>query len=181
MNPIIMAVLSVTGIGLFCAVLLAVAAKFISVAVDDRFPAVRACLPGANCGACGYAGCDAYAQAMIDDPAVKTNLCIPGADSAAQQLAGVLGVEAEDVVERVAVVRCRGNCSNTEKKMDYHGIESCKAAKMFYSGPGLCATGCMGLGDCAAVCPYQAICIGSDGLAHIDPFTCVGCGLCASV
>ncbi|MEG2174825.1 MAG: RnfABCDGE type electron transport complex subunit B [Oscillospiraceae bacterium] len=181
MNPIAMAVVSVSGIGLLCAVLLAVAARFMSVPVDERFPVIRGILPGANCGACGYAGCDAYAQAMLDDPTVKSNLCVPGADSVSRALSDALGVAFEDVVARVAVVRCQGNCDNTSHKMDYHGIDSCKAARLLYSGPGTCSYGCMGFGDCAKVCPYHAICIAGDGLAHINPLICIGCGLCADV
>ena len=34
------------------------------VAVDEKAIAVRECLPGNNCGACGYAGCDAVAAAI---------------------------------------------------------------------------------------------------------------------
>ncbi|NLW65280.1 MAG: ferredoxin, partial [Clostridiales bacterium] len=64
MNGIMIAILSVTVIGIICAVMLAVASKIMEVKEDERFPAVRDCLPGANCGACGYAGCDGYARAL---------------------------------------------------------------------------------------------------------------------
>ena len=178
MNPILIAILIVTGIGVICAVILAVASKVMAVEEDDRFPAVRECLPGANCGACGYAGCDGYAKALIEDEGVKTNLCIPGADEVARKLSEVLGVAFEDVVEQVAVVRCLGDCNATERKMEYQGIDSCAAAKLLYGGTGKCTFGCMGYGDCAKVCPNGAICI-ENGIAHVDTRKCTGCGMCA--
>lgn len=180
MEGIVFAIILVSVIGVICAVMLAVASKLMAVKEDERFPAVRECLPGANCGACGYAGCDGYAHALIEDSGVKTNLCVPGADSVAQKLAEVLGVEFEDVIEQVAVIKCRGDCSVTSDKMDYQGIQSCKAAKLLFGGTGKCTFGCMGFGDCAAVCPNDAICI-ENGIAHVNTRLCIGCGMCASV
>lgn len=179
MNTILIAILSVTCIGVLCAVMLVVASKVMAVNEDTRISAVRECLPGANCGACGYAGCDGYAKALVEDE-VKTNLCVPGADAVARQLSEVLGVEFEDVVEQVAVVKCRGDNSVTSDKMEYYGEPSCKAAKMFYGGRGRCTFGCLGFGDCAAVCPNDAICI-ENGMAHVDTRRCTGCGMCAKV
>lgn len=180
MNIILMAILAVTGIGIICAVILAVASKVMAVEEDERFPIVRECLPGANCGACGYAGCDGYAKALIEEEGVKTNLCVPGADTVSKKLSEVLGVEFEDVIEQVAVVKCKGDCDVTGDKMDYQGIESCAAAKLFFGGNGKCTFGCMGLGDCAKVCPNGAICV-EKGIAHIDTRKCTGCGMCTKV
>lgn len=180
MEGIIIAIVSVTVIGIICAVMLAVASKVMAVKEDERFPAVRECLPGANCGACGYAGCDGYAHALIEADGVKTNLCVPGADGVAKKLSEVLGVAFENVVEKVAVIKCKGDCKATSEKMDYQGIESCKAAKLLFGGTGKCTFGCMGLGDCAEVCPQDAICL-ENGIAHVNTRLCIGCGMCASV
>lgn len=177
MNEIITAVVPVVIIGLVCAAVLVIASKLMAVKEDERFPAVRECLPGANCGACGFAGCDGYAKALCENPDTPTNLCIPGADAVSKQLSEVLGVEFEDVVEMMAVVRCSGDCKSTEDKVDYRGIESCAAAKLMYGGKGSCGYGCLGFGDCAAVCPHDAIYI-ADGIARVDKEDCVGCGLC---
>ncbi|MEG1621645.1 MAG: (Fe-S)-binding protein, partial [Oscillospiraceae bacterium] len=57
-------VLIVTVIGILSGLILALASKFMAVKVDERFDKVRECLPGANCGACGFAGCDALAKAI---------------------------------------------------------------------------------------------------------------------
>ena len=179
MDGIIFAIVSVTSIGIICALMLVVASKVMAVKEDERFPAVRECLPGANCGACGFAGCDGYAHALVDG-GVKTNLCVPGGDSVSKQLSDVLGVAFEDVARQTALVRCGGDCKATSDKMDYQGIGSCKAAKLLFGGTGKCSFGCMGLGDCAAVCPQDAICL-ENGIAHVNPRLCVGCGLCTSV
>ena len=121
MMEILIPFLAVTVIGLICAVGLAVASSVMAVKEDTRFTEIRACLPGANCGACGYTGCDGYAKALLE-PGTKTNLCVPGADAVAAQIAALLGVEAEDVVEKIAVVQCAGTCEATSVKADYRGI-----------------------------------------------------------
>ena len=158
--------------------MLVVASKIMAVKEDERFPKVRECLPGANCGACGYAGCDGYAKALCEDGSVPTNLCIPGADGVAKQLSEVLGVEFEDVVEQVAVVHCSGDCEHTQDKVEYQGIETCAAAKLLYGGKGSCTYGCLGLGDCQRACPHGTICI-ENGIARINTRQCIGCGVCA--
>ena len=175
---IVIPIVAVTVIGLICAVMLVVASKFMAVPEDETFVNVRACLPGANCGACGYTGCDGYAHALADGTTQATNLCVPGADAAAREIAAVLGVEAEDVVEKVAVVACCGDSSCTTLRYEYDGMSSCAAANLLFSGDGMCTFGCLGYGDCSKVCPNNAICI-EDGLARVKPNLCVGCGLCA--
>jgi len=179
MEGIVFAIVSVTAIGVICAVMLAVASKLMAVKEDERFPAIREALPGANCGACGYAGCDGYAHALIDDAGVKTNLCIPGADGVSHKLSELLGVAFEDVIEQTSHIHCGGDCEATARKMDYQGIDSCRAAALLFGGTGQCAFGCLGLGDCAAVCPEGAICM-ENGLAHVNPRLCTGCGLCVA-
>lgn len=177
---ILIATLIVAGIGLVCAIMLVLAAKFFAVSEDETEKQIRECLPGANCGACGYAGCDGYAKALAeskDGEPIKSNLCIPGADAVAKQIAEILGVEFEDVIEQVAVIHCYGDCEHTAHKMDYVGIRSCEAAKTMYGGEGKCTFGCIGLGDCVKVCPQDAICL-ENGMAHIDTRKCIGCGLC---
>lgn len=87
-------------------------------------------------------------------------------------------MEAEAVEPKVAIVRCGGDCEHTSPKEDYRGIASCQAAKLFFGGKGTCTYGCLGFGDCAKVCPHDAI-YWNNGIAAIDQSVCVGCGLCA--
>ena len=178
MNTILLAIIVVTAIGLICAIMLVVASKIFRVRTDERILKIRECLPGANCGACGYAGCEGYATALVEDEDVKTNLCIPGGTDTAKQIASVLGVEPETVSHVVAAVHCRGINTATDDKMDYDGIETCKATRLTFNGKGLCPHGCVGFGDCANVCPEHAICM-ENGVAQIDGRICIGCGLCA--
>ena len=171
-------VLLTVGIAAVAAVMLALASKFFSVPVDEQQVAIRECLSGANCGACGFAGCDDYAKALADDPTVPSNLCAPGGDQAATKIAAILGQEAMDVIEKVAIVHCSGINDVAKKEMEYQGLKSCAAAKGFFGGPGQCKFGCIGLGDCEAACPHGAISV-CEGVAKVDRSICIGCGICA--
>ncbi len=177
LTDILTAVIPVVIIGIICGAVLVIASKLMAVKEDERFPKIRECLPGANCGACGFAGCDGYAKALCEKEGTPTNLCVPGADAVSKQLSEIMGVEFEDVIEQVAVVHCGGDCEKTQDKYEYKGIQSCSAAKLLYGGKGSCTYGCLGLGDCANVCPQNAISI-VNGVARVDPKECIGCGLC---
>ena len=177
-HPIVSAAFVVVVIGAVCAIMLVLASKFFAVEENEMTQKVRDCLPGANCGACGYAGCDGYAKAMAEDRE-KPNLCIPGGDTVAKQLSDVLGVDFEDVAAQVAVVHCNGNRSTAKAKNDYEGIRTCAAAKLYYGGQGSCVNGCIGFGDCVEACPQNAICV-DNGVARVDTRSCVGCGVCIS-
>ena len=175
--PILIPVLLLVGIAIVCAVLLTLSNIFFGVKEDETAVAIRECLPGANCGACGYSGCDGYAKALADGKEEKTNLCVPGGDKTAKEIASVLGVESEDVVEKVAYVACNGTCGAVERKYDYIGLKSCVAANLSYSGDKFCTFACLGYGDCVKVCPRNAISV-SNGVAKVDPQKCIGCGMC---
>ena len=155
--PILIPVLVLFAIAIVCAVLLTVASTFFAVKEDEKAIAIRDCLPGANCGACGYSGCDSYAKALAEGKVASTNLCVPGGDKCATEIAAVLGVEAEDVVEKVAYVACNGNCAATERRFIYDGVNSCRVANLNYSGDKLCSYACLGYGDCVRICPQDAI------------------------
>ena len=165
-------------IAIVLAVMLTLSTHFFGVKEDERYSQLRDCLPGANCGSCGYSGCDGYAKALSEGETDKCSLCTPGGDGVAKQLAEIMGTEVEDVVELVAYVACNGSCHPDEKKYVYDGIKTCKAANANYAGDRLCTYACLGYGDCASVCPRNAISINDHGVAEIDPQKCIGCGLC---
>ncbi len=175
--PILIPVLLLVGIAVICAVLLTISSVFFAVKEDEVAVAIRECLPGANCGACGYSGCDSYAKALANKETTETNLCIPGGDCVAKGVAAVLGVEAKDVVEKVAYVACNGRCGAFEKKYDYQGLKNCVAANLFFGGDKSCTSACLGYGDCVRACPQDAITV-EDSVARVDPRKCVGCGIC---
>lgn len=173
-TPVLLTVI----VALISAILLTIAGKIFAVPVDETAVKIRECLSGANCGACGYAGCDGYAAALAADHSLPVNLCAPGGAAAAQGIAAILGVAAGDVEPKAAVVKCSGLCDVTKPEMDYQGYSTCSAVKPFFGGPGSCKFGCIGFGDCQAVCQYDAIEV-CNGVAKVDRDKCVACGMCA--
>lgn len=172
-------VIIVGSVGILSGIMLVIAAKVMAVPVDELFEAVRAELPGANCGGCGYAGCDDYAKALAHDGA-KPNLCPVGGEEVSRKLSEVLGLGFAGVEAQYAIVRCSGDCNATDSVMDYQGVPSCAACNYFYQGKGSCAYGCFGFGDCLDACKYGAISI-VNGIAVVDKALCVGCGMCTKV
>ena len=176
MHSILLAIIVVSGIGALCAGVLSVVSKIMAVKEDARFAKIQAILPGANCGACGFPGCDGYATALLEE-STKTNLCLLGGKKVAENLCIALDMPFESVQKQFAVVHCWGDMEANKRKMEYQGIHNCRAAKLLYGGSGMCTFGCLGMGDCIAVCPKQALHRGN-GIICIDPQSCIGCGLC---
>ncbi len=175
--PILIPIAVLGAAALLCAVLLTIVSALFSVKENEKFEPIRDCLPGANCGACGYSGCDAYAKALAEGHSSSTALCVPGGKETASAISKILGVLPGEVEERVAYVSCNGSCDATEHRYKYEGHLSCRTANMAYSGDKLCTYACLGYGDCADVCPQNAISV-KDGVAKVDPTACIGCGIC---
>ncbi|MBR4099034.1 MAG: RnfABCDGE type electron transport complex subunit B [Clostridium sp.] len=179
MNPIILAVIIVTAIGLIGAVILVAASIFMYVPVDERVEKITEALPGANCGACGCAGCADYAKNVVEN-GDAVNKCIPGGAAAAEAIAEIMGVEASAAGSKKAVVLCSGTCDKTSKRYTFEGMQSCQSVVGFYGGDGLCQYSCLGYGDCTRACVFDAIHI-VDGIAKTDYAKCTGCGACTLV
>ena len=177
------------GLGLMFGLILAAASKVFYVETDPRLDQLQELLPGANCGGCGYAGCSAYAEAVLKGEA-PVGKCVAGGNECARKMAAVMGVEAENVVRKVALVRCSGHriydkegnqIGGAKAKARYEGIHDCLAAsKVGGRGPLSCKYGCLGYGSCTEVCQYDAIHI-VDGIAKVDENKCIGCMACAEV
>ncbi len=163
--------------GALAGILLTVCSKVFAVKVDERLERLQEALPQINCGSCGYSGCNAYAEAILNEGA-PTNMCKPGGAESAAKIGEIMGVSAQSPEAEVAFVHCSGNCNVTSHKYDYKGLHSCRASNRFYSGSKVCTSGCLGYGDCVNVCPNGAISI-VDRIAVVDRELCVGCGLCA--
>ncbi|MCX7971538.1 MAG: 4Fe-4S binding protein, partial [Negativicutes bacterium] len=136
-------------------------------------------LPKGQCGACGYAGCLQYAEAVVTNPDVPPNLCIPGGKAVAGEVARLTGKQAGQVEARVACVHCAGSPSVAKTAFEYSGVSDCVAASLLHGGFKVCKFGCLGLGNCVAACPFDAIYMGEDGLPIVTE-KCVGCGKCES-
>ena len=176
MINVLWASLSMLGVGIVAAVLLVITDKFFGVKKDEKVEEIRSYLPGANCGACGFTGCDGYAEAVARGEAL-CSLCIPGGKDTAEKIGAITGGEVADVKGKRAVVLCRGTLSSSEVKCGYTGSESCRAKCMVFGGVRACNSSCLGCGDCAAVCPTEAISV-VDGVARIRVDKCIGCGKC---
>ena len=197
MSQIITPVILVFAVGLIASVGLAFASKVFHVQEDEKFIAMRAELPGANCGGCGYAGCDDYAHALVEDPdGVPCTKCAVGGPACAEKLAAILGKSADGMEKQVAYVMCNGTTNNAKKLYEYADIPTCKAAKQLFGGSKACPNGCLGLGDCEAACecPNHLIKIVPDNKAKVIVrchntqkgadarkgcnVACIGCGMC---
>lgn len=177
-SSVLSAVLTLLCLGLAGGLILVFAAKFLNKPEDPRIAQVQQCLPGVNCGACGYAGCADYAKAVALSGA-PVNKCVPGGQKTADAVAAVMGAApTEAAAPRRAVVACQGTGDHRQRSFAYEGISSCAAANMMYSGPTDCRYGCLGYGDCTRACKFDAIRV-ENGVAKVDPDKCTGCGACA--
>ena len=185
---VLIAIAVLGGLGLMFGLVLAAASKVFYVETDPRLDQLNECLPGANCGGCGYAGCGAYAEAVLNGEA-PIGACASGGNECAQAMAAIMGVKAEAVTRRVALVRCSGartydkdgNLTRGSKiKAEYEGFKDClSASKVGGNGPIACKYGCLGFGSCVKACKYGAISV-KDGVAVVDEDLCVGCMACAN-
>ena len=185
---IVIAIALLGGLGLAFGLILAAASKVFYVETDPRLDQLNECLPGANCGGCGYAGCGGYAEAVLNGEA-PIGKCASGGNECAQAMAAIMGVKAEAVTRKVALVRCSGDrtydkdgnlVKGAKIKAEYEGFRDCVAAtKVGGNGPLACKYGCLGFGNCIKACKYDAIHI-VDGVAKVDSDKCVGCMSCAA-
>lgn len=144
---------------------------------DPRIDEVRDLLPGADCGACGRAGCRAFAQAVIGGSAVPAECTVMGSDER-EDVADYLGIAAGSADRRVARLLCAGGRDVAPYKARYHGIESCAAAAAVTGGGKACPWGCLGYADCAVSCDFDAIEMSPFGLPVVDVDLCTACGDC---
>ena len=168
------------GLGLVFGTILIVANKKLTIEEDPVVAAIRRALPGANCGACSYTGCDLYANAVADGRA-KPNACPVGGEKLTLELSAILGVEAEFARREAAYVACSGSMRHSNFRYEYFGMDNCKAAmQLMGGGSKACPVGCLGLKSCMGVCLFDAIKM-VDGIAVIDKDKCTACGICLKI
>ena len=179
MTTVVIAVAILGIMGAVFGLVLAIASKVFHVETDPREEAISECLPGANCGGCGYPGCGGYASAVVKGEA-PVNACAAGGAAVAAKIAEIMGVEAGDTTRCVAQVLCSGTTGHTGKKYEYVGLQDCMSASLAMAGgPNECPYGCLGFGSCVTACPFGAMSV-VDGVAKVNKEVCVGCMKCAA-
>ena len=177
MKTILLSMLVLGVLGAIFGAVLAFAAKIFHVEVDPKQRAVREALAGANCGGCGYPGCDGYAKAVAAGEA-PCNKCVAGGAATAAKLAEIMGVSNDAAEKMVAFVPCSGSCDNADPRFNYSGPEDCRAAMLFGGKSSKwCSFACIGLGNCQRACQFGAMHV-ENGVAKVDRRKCVGCGAC---
>lgn len=175
----IYAVISLSAIGVAAAVILYFVAQKFKVVEDPRIDAVEEVVPGANCGGCGYAGCRAFAEAIVKTGSLEGFNCPVGGNDTMAQVAKIMGLEVEEKDPMIAVLLCNGSRANAPQKINYEGAATCGFAHGLYSGESGCPYGCLGLGDCVESCDFDAMYMDKEtGLPMVIPDNCVACGAC---
>ncbi len=179
MNPILIALIVLGGIGLLLALVLFLAAKVFKVEEDPRIGQVQESLPGANCGGCGYPGCRGFAEACVKSDSLDNMLCPVGGAETMKKVGEILGMATAAAAPKVAVLRCNGSCGHRPQLNVYDSAPSCAVAAALYGGPTGCSYGCLGLGDCVYMCKFGALSINPEtGLPEVDDEKCTSCGAC---
>lgn len=178
MNGVLVATITVGAIGLIFGLLLAVAAVIFKVNADERIGKIEEVLPGANCGGCGFAGCSAYANAVVEKGA-GIDCCSVGGAGVAEKIGEIMGKTAEKKTPMVARVLCGGNPDFANNKYEYEGVLDCNAVNRLAGGQKQCEFGCLGYGTCTKVCKFDAIHI-ENGVAKVDETKCTACGMCVN-
>ena len=166
------------GMGLFFALVIAIADRKLRVVEDPRIDEVDELLPHANCGACGQPGCRAFAENVVNGT-MSPSQCTVSSKSAVERIAAMLGVDAGEQEKIVARLLCAGGKREAHSLADYKGaLRSCRAETVVNAGPKACSWGCLGLGDCADACNFDAIYMNEDGLPVVIAEKCVACNDC---
>ncbi|UIA98828.1 Fe-S cluster domain-containing protein [Desulfovibrio desulfuricans] len=177
---VFVSIMTLFALGLAASIILAVASRVFFVKEDPRVEAVLEALPGANCGGCGFAGCEGYATAVVNDPDIPANMCCAGGAVTSVAVGDLTGKTVAEAEPLYALRRCDKLTGQVEARYEYQGMPSCAAASLMRGGTDSCAFSCLGYGDCVQSCPFEAMQI-VDGVVRVDVGKCTGCGMCVSV
>ena len=167
-------------LGGLLALMLAVASKRLYVFEDQRIEQVEELLPHSNCGACGTAGCHNFAEQVVQGQ-LEPARCTVNTPDQNKTIAALLGVDLGNVEKRTARLACAGGQHVAKMRAHYEGLSTCRAAAVAGGGGKYCAWGCLGLGDCAEVCDFDAIHMDKHGLPVVNSELCTACGDCVEV
>lgn len=172
----IYAIIVLGTIGIIFGIILGITNKKLIVKINPKEKAIIDTLPGANCGACGFAGCADCGTSIFNNEA-PINACPVGGSACAKAIASILGVKAPSIESSIAVIACNGSSDNAKILYNYVGIKSCILVKTSFNGQKMCEFACFGLGSCAEACPFEAIDM-INNLPVINKKKCTSCGIC---
>jgi Na+-translocating ferredoxin:NAD+ oxidoreductase RNF subunit RnfB len=176
---ILIPILTLGFLGLLFGIGLSIASKKFSVKTDPRLERIHGLLPGANCGACGGAGCFGFAEGILSGK-MSVDACRVAEEKVKEQIAKLLGQNLEKKIKLIATLHCFGG-SKVKDRFVYNGIEDCVAANLVLGGQKSCVYGCLGFGDCGKVCPFGAIKMSDEGLPVVDESKCKACNKCVLI
>lgn len=178
-NLVTPSLISMAGLAVFFAAILAFADKKLRVEKDPKVDEITRLLPGVNCGACGYLNCQDFAEHIIKE-GVDPAECRVIEEEARKEIYEKIGKEEKEGKRcpKIPLVRCAAEWDNKKSKADYKGVRTCSAASLVFGGGMECEYGCMGFEDCAKACPFDALRM-ENGLPKLDLEKCTGCGKCA--
>jgi len=176
---ILKSILGLGGLSLLFGTILAYAFIKLAVQMNEKEEHIKEVLPGTNCGACGFPGCEGYAHALAEKPnQIPPNLCTVGGQEVAIKIGEILNIKVEKKEQMLCVLRCKGGKDEAMERYEYYGPGDCRSNYILFGGNKLCAYGCLGGGHCTTVCPLEAIKMGPNHLPVIDSNKCTGCGIC---
>lgn len=179
MTNIVIPIIALGGLGAFFGLGLALASKKFHVETDPKLEKICGLLPGANCGACGKAGCFGFAEAVASGGA-EVDACRACDDDNKEHIAALVGKKLDKRIKTTAQARCNGG-TRVQDRFRYFGMPDCIAAHNTLKGHKACVFGCLGFGTCVAVCPFGALSMSAEGLPVVDESACKSCGKCVAV
>jgi RnfABCDGE-type electron transport complex B subunit len=169
--------LTMLGLGSGFAVVLLIASEKLRVEVDPKIEQIHQALPKLDCGACGFAGCGQYAEAVLENPELLGK-CAPGGQKSTEAIGRILNLQiSESGAPKRPIVHCHAHTADKPYYARYEGIPTCISANAL-ANVQACKFGCLGFGDCVSACRFDAIRM-VDGLAIVDYEKCTGCGACS--
>jgi electron transport complex protein RnfB len=165
-------------LGALLATLIVIISKKLAIEKNAQIDEIRSHLSGANCGACGFAGCDAFAEALYNKKISITD-CPVTSQQKKDEINKILGLSGDNQINEktYAIVHCNGG-NACRDKYDYQGYGDCKTAELIAGGRKACYTGCLGQGTCVDKCPNYAIEVNDKGYSQVYREYCTSCGLC---
>lgn len=180
-DTLLYSILALSSVGVVAVIVLWYLSQKFKVEENPEIDKVMEELPNTNCGGCGYPGCRGFAEALVDTRDLEKLHCPVGGNEVMKEVAAILGLSAVEKEPYVAVVRCSGSFEYRKKTNVYDGAQSCSVAAQLYTGDTGCAYGCLGMGECADACDFEAMYMDEKtGLPVVIEDKCTACNACVT-